>query len=74
MLLLGESHLNRALSEGEALRLLLPLCFAARDVPRLDLEREFPQRLLGEMVAEVVEEGDNVVVVFEIVMSGREKV
>lgn len=59
--------------ESEALRLFLPLCFATCDVPWLDLERELPQRLLGEMVAEVVEEGHDVIVVFEVVMARREK-
>lgn len=77
-LLIASSHKSTwtefILPGSEALRLFLPLCFAARDVPWLDLERELPQRLLCEMVTEVVEEGYDVIVVFEIVMSRRGKV
>lgn len=51
--------------------LLFALCFAPRDVPRFDLQRQLPQSLLCQVVAEVVEEGDNIVVVFQIIMAGE---
>lgn len=50
------------------LSLLLPVCLSPRYVPRFDFEREFPQGLLGQMVAEVVEERDDVVVPLDLVM------
>lgn len=54
------------------LSLLVPLRFAPGDVSRLDLQRQLPQRLLGQVVAEVVEEGDDVVVAFQLVVPGNE--
>lgn len=50
------------------LGLLLPVRLAPGDVPGLDLQRQLPQRLLGQVVAEVVEEADDVFVPLQLVM------
>lgn len=57
--------------KGQASRglcLLLAVRLAPRDVPGLDLQREFPQGLLGQVVAEVVEEADDVLVPLQLIM------
>lgn len=51
-----------------ALCLLLAFRLAPGDVPGLDLQRQLPQGLLCQVVAEVVEETDNVFVALQLVM------
>lgn len=56
---------------SRGLCLLLTVRLAPRDVPGLDLQREFPQSLFGQVVAEVVEEGDDVLVPLQLIMPER---
>lgn len=51
-----------------ALGLLLTVRLAPGDVPGLDLQRQFPQSLLCQVVAEVVEERDDVFVALQLIM------
>lgn len=44
------------LAQPLLLGFLFPICFPPRDVPRFDFQGQFPQGLLGQVVAEVVEE------------------
>lgn len=48
---------------------LFPVCFSPRYVSRFDFERQFPQGLLSQMVAEVIEECDYIVISLDVVMS-----
>ena len=57
-------------SRHPLLGFLLPVCFSPRYVPGLDLQRQFPQRLLRQVVAEVIEEVDDVVVSPDVVVPG----
>ena len=57
-------------SSQRGLSPFLWLC-APRGVARLDLLRQLPQGLLRQVVVEVVEEGDNVLVLSETVMTGE---
>lgn len=52
----------------EPLGLFLAVGLAADDVSGFDLQGELPQGLLGEVVAEVVEERDNFLVALQFVM------
>lgn len=58
---------------SRGLCLLLAVRPAPRDVPGLDLQRELPQGLLGQVVAEVVEEADNVLVPLQLIMPERKE-
>lgn len=44
------------LAQPLLLGFLFPICFPPRDVPRFDFQGQFPQGLLSQVVAEVVEE------------------
>lgn len=59
------------LAQPLLLGLLFPICFPPRDVARFDFQGQFPQGLLSQVVAEVVEERHYVVVPFDVVMSGK---
>lgn len=62
-------HSWRSVSEGQwALGLLLAVRLAPGDVPGFDLERQLPQRLLCQVVAEVVEERHDVFVALQLIM------
>lgn len=57
-----------SLGGPRALGLLLAVRLAPGDVPGLDLQRQLPQGLLRQVVAEVVEEADDVFVALQLVM------
>lgn len=57
----------------EVLGLLLSIGFAPGDVSWFDLERKFPQGLLCEVIAEVVEERDDVIIPLQFVVSTTSK-
>lgn len=62
-------HSWRSVSEAPgALGLLLAFRLAPGDVPGLDLQRQLPQGLLCQVVAEVVEEADDVFVALQLIM------
>lgn len=50
------------------LGLLLPICFSPCYVPRFDFQRKFPQGLLCQVVAEVIEEVYDVIISSDIVV------
>lgn len=56
---------------SRGLCLLFTVRLAPRNVTGLDLQREFPKSLFGQMVAEVVEEGDDVLVPLQLIMPAR---
>lgn len=62
-------HSWRSVSEApRALGLLLAVSLASRDVPGLYLQRQLPQGLLRQVIAEVVEERDDVFVALQLIM------
>lgn len=60
-----------SLAQPLLLGFLFSVCFPPRNVPRFDFEGQFPQGLLSQVVAEIVEERHYVVVSFDVVMSGK---
>lgn len=65
---LGASLERSPCSRHLLLGLLLPVCFSPCYVPRFDFQRKFPQGLLRQVVAEVIEEVYDVIVSSDIVV------
>lgn len=55
-------------AEPQALGLLLAVRLAPGNVSGLNLQRQLPQGLLSQMVAEVIEKGDDVLIALQLIM------